>query len=181
MMSSTTEFAKMNGELRRSEMPLLEESEFLTVQEMLARVKQIRERALVLESVPNSGYHDEDRNPARPEKYLAPQRNGWPRLSENLVNFYAEYDIIFVGPDAEKALAALYEWCDLNKNRDPWELSQNGTEAKMVRMIPKLKLSKNDCVPVLSLRRELWNDFLYVLHKMKVGLTGTPFEAQHGS
>jgi hypothetical protein len=184
-VNSLTEIASLNGRSSAfipHDSTLPPEADVLTIAEMQARVTALRERALILESVPGSGYHDDDHDFIHPGKFRCPQKNGWPRFSDNLVSFFGEDAIVFIGDHAHSAFAALVAWHADNRNREPWDLATNGTELKMVRYIPKLAIAYDSSVPVLSLRRDRWNDYLYVLHKMKVGLTGTPLtRSPHGS
>lgn len=140
--------------------------------ELLARAEALKARNRLLVTVPGSGYHDDDRNPTRPHLFAAQQHYGLKPVSENLVVFFGEYDVTFVGDDAHAALAALRGWYDQNEIRDPWEMQ--GTEMKMLRHVPRLAIADAGGVPVLTLRRELWNDYLWVLEKMKISLTGNP-------
>lgn len=176
-VNTLTEIASLNGRSTAvipHDSTLPPETENLSLAEMQTRVAQLRERAIVLESVPGSGYHDDDHDFVRPDKFRCPQKNGWPRFSDNLVTFYGEDAIVLIGDHAHKALAALQSWHADNASREPWDLATNGTELKMVRYIPKLAIVQDSGISTLTLRRDRWNDYLYVLQKMKVGLTGTP-------
>lgn len=178
--NSIAEFAAVNG---RAEMPPVAHDvpfsippadEFVPppAADLLHRAEAVRAENAVLCRVPNSGFHENDRYPARPDKFMAPQHYGYPPISQNLVPFYGDDDIRFVGPDAPAALATLQSWHAANCTRDVMELAAHGTELKMVRYIPHLRLTDDGGVPVLILRRDRWNDYLYVLEKMKVGMSG---------
>lgn len=147
-------------------------------QELLKRADEIRAKNKVLEGVKGSGFHDDDRNVARPEMFAAPQRNGLPRIGDHLVPFF-DYDnmeqVIFVGPDAEKAMAALKTWYDRPKGD---VVSLPGTDRKlMLKVIPRLKLETVDGLPRLTIWLCDWNDVLQALYAEGIGLSGAPLVA----
>lgn len=150
---------RLNGRVPspRVEYPIQEViADEMTVAEMYEETNRIRTRNQFLATVP---------------EFMAAQKPGSPNIVDHLIYFIGEVDVKFIADDGVKALAALQSWYAENKDRDVMELKDNGTELKMVRYIPKLKLSDNE-IPFLSLRRDIWNDYLYVLLKQKVGLTG---------
>lgn len=163
--------------------------------ELLKRADAIRAQWKKLELTKGSGFHDNDRNPARPELYLAPQREGyragdpepekWPaKMSERLVAFFDHHDferVTLVGPDAERALKALKAYHgklearlkDAEKRgQDPYT-ALTGTERKLRHLIPKLatEADKNG-PPVLKLWLSEWNDYLAALYAEGLGVNG---------
>lgn len=146
--------------------------------ELVRRADAIREQAKLLESVPGSGLHDSDRNPARSDLFLAPQKNGLPRKSEHLVFFTDSpgEEIVFAGTDAERAAAALRAWAKKIAKLDP--VSLTGTERKLLtRIVPRLATTTaGDGVPLLRVRLDQWNDVLFALYAEGAGLSGAPLE-----
>jgi hypothetical protein len=138
------------------------------------RANALRAKAALLESVPGSGLHDSDRNPARPDLYLAPQRNGLPRASEAVVYFtdYPGEEVLFAPGDAARALDALRAWEAAAKKLDPMGLT--GTERKLLtRILPRLAAGADG---LLRVRLDQWNDVIHALHERGVGLAGLPLE-----
>ncbi len=146
--------------------------------DLVKRANAVRAEFKKLESVAGSGYHDNDRNPARNDLFLAPQKNGLPRASESLVAFFDHDDmetVEFVGPDAQKADAALKNWLQKNSKGDP--SNRPGTERKLIlRTLPRLKLEQVDGQPRLSIWLTDWNDVLYALQAEGVAVAGLPLE-----
>lgn len=141
-------------------------------QDLIKRADELRSRFKVLESVKNSGYHDEDRDHVRTDRHIAPQKNGFPPASQHLVMFtdYIEENVHFAGRDAEKVMACLKEWESENKGLDFF--SATGTDKKLIiRIIPRLKVVDG----VLTIRLSEWNDVLSVLVAKKVGLQGRAY------
>ncbi len=137
-------------------------------QEMLTRAKAVKERNKLLETVPGSGYHDEDKDhkgrPRCPQK--KPNPLGQPgqcfcRVSDNCIPFWDARHVHFVGADAEKVLSALGAWLTRNKTRDLNEMT--GTERALLRIIPPLAVANVDSVPRLSIWKDEWNDVLHAL------------------
>lgn len=142
-------------------------------QELLKRAEELRSRNRLQETVRGSGYHDEDRD--HRGQYLAPQRNGLPRVSEHLIAFYGEYDVLFLGGDAGDAFNRLQAWA-LKHKEDLYDVNCPGSYRKLLKIIPKQKLEERDGVPVLSLRLLEWNDFLLALYEMGLGISGLPLD-----
>ena len=140
--------------------------------EMLRQADEIRARFAVMESVPGSGYHDNDRNPTKNDIKIAPQANGYNKASLNLVPFVGEYEVVFVGEDADKALEILRKW--VATRLDP-ETGLTQKEAKMRAAINKLHVRDVVEVPRLILRKPLWNDYMWILDTMGQGLSSLPF------
>lgn len=143
---------------------------------LLKRANDHRAHFKNLEGVKGSGFHDDDRNPARNDLFLAPQKNGEVRMSERLVHFtdHEEEDQCFVGPDAEKAFAALQAW---RKKCDGSNPNLPGTDRKLFhKIIPKLAIENVDGVPRLCVWLCDWNDVVHALHAEGVGLLGLPLE-----
>jgi hypothetical protein len=145
-------------------------------QDLLKRAEAIKARNKVLESVPGSGYHDNDKDHLG--RFCAPQRNGLPRISEHIVPFYGERDVHFVGPDAERAITALQTWYDARKTTDAAVFSSyTGTDRKLLVIIPKVAVREVDGLPRLTFWKDEWNDFLHALYSQGIGLSGAPLEA----
>lgn len=144
------------------------------VADLISRANAIRERARTLEAVPGSGLHDTDRNPTRPEMFAAPQKNGLPRQSEHLVFFLdlAGEEMLFAGPDADRALTALKAWEVRTKRQDP--LTLTGTERKLLaRVLPRLAPAADG---TLRVRADSWNDVLHALYAEGLGVSGAPLD-----
>lgn len=146
--------------------------------QLVERANAIRAKAKLLESVKGSGLHDDDRNPARSDLYLAPQRNGLPRQSEHVV-FFSDFpgeEVIFAGEDAKRAAAALAAWRAKTEKIDPMQLT--GSERKLlVRILPRLVLAPGEGgIPLLRVRLDTWNDVLMALYAEGVGLSGAVLE-----
>lgn len=140
---------------------------------LVTRADAVRARFKVLESVPGSGWHDNDRDHGRTSQLVAPQHNGFPRASEFLVCFTDpdEEQVHFAGADAEKAIAVFQHWLTANKRLDLTNCT--GQERKLfLKLIPKLKIVNG----LLSIWLSDWNDLHYVLEEARVGLHGLPFE-----
>lgn len=145
-------------------------------QELLQRADAIRARNKVLESVPGSGYHENDKDHLG--RLCAPHRRGLQRISDHVVPFYGERDIHFVGSDAGRVLAALQAWYDGHKTTDAATFSSyTGTDRKLLTIIPKLAAREVGGLPRLTLWKDEWNDFLHALHSQGIGLSGAPMEA----
>lgn len=144
--------------------------------ELLDRADAIRARNKVLESVPGSGYHENDKDHLG--RYCAPHRRGLPRISDHVVAFYGERTVEFVGPDAERTYAAIRAWHDEHKTIDAAIFaSYTGTDRTLLAAIPKLAVRQVDGVPHLVLWKDLWNDFLHALYSQGIGLSGAPLES----
>jgi hypothetical protein len=163
---------------------------------LVKRADDLRAKYKSLEVVKGSGYHDDDRNPTRPELFLSPQRAGYragdpppaawpPRMSEHLVGFYDHHDfeqVHFAGPDADKALAALKAFHakieakmkEAERTGQDAYASLTGTERKLRHLIPRLAIETEDGVKVLSLWLSDWNDHLHALQSENIGVTGLP-------
>jgi hypothetical protein len=152
--------------------------------ELAKRADELRAKYKVLEGIPGTGHHDNDRNPARADLFAAPQKapdpnrpgHTLPRASEHLVPFYdhdGEEAVHFVGADAEAAHKALSGWAARYKGKDPSGLP--GTERKLIlRIVPRLAVGAADGLPRLTVRLADWNDVVYALYQMGVGLSGQP-------
>jgi hypothetical protein len=143
--------------------------------DLLRRAEAHREHNRKLEQTKGSGYHDDDGiRPTEHGRYLAPQRNGKPRISDHLFHFTGDYDVTFVGPCAAAALAALQAHAAQFADVDPFTL--DGNDRKLLRLVPKLRIADVDGVPTLRLPRGEWNAFLHGLLSQGVGLSGAPLE-----
>lgn len=141
--------------------------------ELACRADAIRARFRLLEGVRGSGWHDDDRNPTVPEKYLAPQRNGRSLASDNIVYFDDEFSIVIAGNDVQRVLLAT------SAHREAliamgWE-NLSVDQLRVVKRIPSFKASSNgDNVPLLVVPRQLWNLLLQVLEAQCIGVSGAP-------
>lgn len=137
-----------------------------------ARANALRDRYKVLEGVPGSGYHDNDRNLARTDLFLAPQKNGLQKCSEQLV-FFTDFDdeiVYFVGDDADKAMDLIQKWFESAKKEDI--ASAPGTTRKLfLKTVPKLSVKDG----VLAIWLCDWNDVASIFEEAKVGFMGLPF------
>lgn len=141
-------------------------------EELSKRADALRARFKVLEGVPGSGYHDGDRNQARNDLYLAPQKNGLSKASEHLVCFTDQDEemVYFAGSDADKAWELVTAWYNAVKSTD---LSNApGTVRKLaLRTVPRLSVKDG----ILAVKLCDWNDVHWILEEAKVGLHGQPF------
>ncbi len=147
------------------------------------RADTIRAHFKMLEGVKGSGHHDDDRNPANPNLFAAPQKNGLPRASDHLVPFFDHYDleqVTFAGTDATRALAALQAHhakieaklkAAEKQGQDPWSAIV-GTERKLRHLVPKLSLETVGGGSVLKLWLCDWNDYIAALYAEGLGLSG---------
>lgn len=141
--------------------------------ELLARAQAHRKHNKTMESIRGSGFHDADRDWRGVEN--SPQKQGLPRIGEHLIFFTDEYEMLFVGPDADAAVDALAKYLARHKQRSPLDLT--GTESKLVyKYLPRLSLTKEDGVNCLRVRRGEWNDVLHALIEMGKGVSGAPLE-----
>ncbi len=142
------------------------------------RADALRAEYKAKEAMKGTGYHDDDRNPTRNELFLAPQKNGLPRMSDHVVGFFdhnGDEVVEFVGADAEKAFAALKSWAQKNGKGDV--ASKPGTErVLLMRIIPRLALEQVDGLPRLSIWLCDWNDVLHALQQEGIGVAGLPLE-----
>lgn len=127
------------------------------------------------------GYHDTDvdlsqkHQDHRLQRKVAPQMNGLPKASESAVYFHDHEDleqIHFVGPDADRVFKALQAWLGKPKGKLH---SMTGTLLKLTtEIVPKMKLENHDGTPWLTFWLCDWNDVVYALNEMKVGICGAP-------
>lgn len=141
--------------------------------EWLKRIDEVRQRARILESVPGSGFHDNDRNSITGE-YCSPQRKGKCRLSENPVAFHDERDVHFIGEDAERVAKAIEEYAKkiAALPMDSLEGSQRQILARVKAR--RLRIHEVDGAPRLTLWMQEWNDWLYAIEECGIGITGLP-------
>lgn len=150
--------------------------------ELAARAEALRAQYKNYESVPGSAYHDDTRNPSRPDLYLAPHRNKdargnyLPRVSDHLVAFYDHDDreeVHFAGPDATRALDALQAYHAALAKRSA--APATGTDLRLLlRIVPRLKLEDVQGTPRLTVRLGDWNDVLHALGVQGLGVSGAP-------
>jgi len=98
-----------------------------------------------------------------------------PPITEHIVPFVGEREVKFVGPCAEKALAALKSWNEAfgPKSPEDWQ-HMTGSHRKLCSCIPQLTIEPVDGVPTLKLWKDTWNDYILALYQMGVGLSGLP-------
>ena len=147
---------------------------------MLFVADQIREKALNMEKYPGTGFHDNDRNPTRPDIFVAQQKQlvensdkFFCKRSEDLVFFQGEYDVALVGDDCTKALDVLQQWASKINSLPPEAVSPKAH--KMRKCMAKLKITEVDGIARLIFRRPLWMDYVSIFYEMGQGVTGQPF------
>lgn len=133
----------------------------------------IRSKYAILEDIPGSGFHDNDRNHVNQTLFTAPQKNGLCRASENLVYFTDrdEEVVYFFGSDAERAYELILKWTDSFKRVNM--ANAPGTARNLyLRLIPKVSVKDG----VLAIWLCDWNDFHWLLvDEMRVGMTGNEY------
>jgi hypothetical protein len=141
------------------------------------RAAAVKARNKVLESVPGSGFHDNDRDAygklAAPHMRHLPGGMGdgdrpLPRISAHAVAFMGKRDIIFNGPCAQQVLDALHRYHAKYSKLSPRDLT--GTEIKMVDVISTYTIEDDR----LLVYREDWNDVLHALDESGVGVSCVP-------
>jgi hypothetical protein len=154
---------------------------------LLERANAHRAGFKVKESVPGSGHHDNDRNPTRPDLFVAPHRKPHPtqpgqffgtKCSEQLVAFFdhsADEEVHFVGPDADKALACVKAWLAKNAKGD-LSNAPGTVRALAMRIAPKLAVRTVDGQPRLTVRLSAWNDVLHAIQAEGQDVLGLPLE-----
>jgi hypothetical protein len=150
----------------------------VTFADLLKRAEAHKAHNRKLEQTPGSGHHDRDTDPTNRARLIAPQHNGLPPVSAHLIAYFDhEYDeaVYMVGPDAPAALDALQVWCKKNTPKNVHD-PMPGTHRKILKHVPRLQVETRDGVPVLKMWLSEWNDFLYALEAMGLGVTGAPFE-----
>lgn len=141
------------------------------------RAVALRERFKTLESVRGSGYHDADTSPVDGKTLIAPQKNGLPKASEQLVFFCDSIEECnwFVGDDAKTAFKILRDWLERSHRTDL--TTATGTVRKLaLKLIPRLKLQEIEGVAALMIWHSDWNDFHMVFDEAACGLQGRAFE-----
>jgi hypothetical protein len=143
------------------------------------RAEAVRARNKILESVPGSGFHDNDRDAhnrlAAPHMQhlpggMAEGQPPLPRISTNLVAFDDRRQFILAGEDAVKALAALQTYHE--------RIAQirinllTGSQAKLREEIPCLEIEDGKLV----LWRDTWNDYLHAFDEQGVGISCLPLK-----
>ena len=118
-----------------------------SLMDLSERAEAIRARNRILESVPGSGFHDNDRDAHN--RLAAPHRRHevggmaegsapLPRISEHLVAFMGRRTATFAGADAERALEGLRGYVrglDGMRHRD-----LTGTQQKLLDEVPPLEI-----------------------------------------
>ena len=148
------------------------------------RAEQLRVRNRILESVPGSGYHDNDRDAhnrlAAPHMQhlpggMAEGQRPLPRISARLVAFDDRRHFTLVGDDAVKAIAALHAYHARIATIRIADLK--GTEIKLLEEIPQLAIEDDQLV----LWRDTWNDYLHAFDEQGVGITCLPLAEANGA
>ena len=148
------------------------------------RAEQLRMRNRILESVPGSGYHDNDRDAhnrlAAPHMQhlpggMAEGQRPLPRISARLVVFDSRRQFTLVGDDAVKALKALHTYHARIAAIRIADLK--GTEIKLLEEIPQLAIQDDRLV----LWRDTWNDYLHAFDEEGVGVSCLPMEESNGA
>jgi len=140
---------------------------------LLKRADETRTRNRVLETIPGSGHHDNDRDWRGTPN--SPQARGLPRVSEHIIVFISPDEYVFVGIDAERADEALQKY---HANLTAVITSADvlidlpGTDRKLFKVLPKRRASKAGETSLLVIPATLWNDILVALYEMKIGVTG---------
>lgn len=143
------------------------------------RAKAMKERNKLMESVPGSGFHDNDRDAygklAAPHMRHLPggMMDGGrplPRISDHAIAFMDRRDVKFSGPCAEQVLKALKSYRERYAKAPASELT--GTTIKLVGLIPTLGIKDDQ----LLIFREDWNDVLHALDETGVGVSCAPME-----
>ena len=139
------------------------------VRELCARAQRIRDFYAMLERVPGSGHHENDRNPTQPALFMAPSRNGLCPASQNLVAFSSRTGNLFVGADAARVWQMLAAARDRIKAKNPIEMDDH--DQHLLAAVPDLEVVSNDQV-----RLDLgeWNCYLTEFHRAGVGVFVVP-------
>lgn len=149
-------------------------------QELEVVANQFREEARNREKYPGTGYHVDDRNPTKPDIYLAQQRRPtegssvkfFCKASENVTAFTGEFDVVFIGEDSEKVLKTLKEWAEETSRSNPEDITLK--QRKMLKYISRISLTTKDEIPRLILRKALWADYIHILSLQGQGVFGYP-------
>ena len=155
----------------------------LDVQRLCERAAELRMRHKVLETVPGSGFHDNDRDAHN--RLAAPHRRHLvggmsegskplPRLSDHLICFDGDRELIFAGQDAVKAQTCLTQYLQELRGRNLLDLS--GSERRMLIEIPKMLFIESVKPPLLRLWHDTWNDYLFAFEAQGVGISCLPLE-----
>ena len=149
-------------------------------QDMQLVADQIRDEARNKEKYRGTGFHDDDRNPTKPDIFIAQQRKlienstdkYFCKASENVVAFTGEFDVVFVGEDAEKVLQCCRKWSDSLKDYREEDITEK--QRKFRRYISKMEVTSKDSQVRLTLRKALWNDYAHILYSQGQGIFGQP-------
>ena len=120
----------------------------MNTEKLWSRAKTLIDRNTIVESVPGSGFHDNDvimGKPSAPQKRIDPNdktgRRYLPRISEHCVAFYGERQVVFVGEHAVRVHEALKQYRENYKTAEAETFaSYTGTQRKLLVEIPKLKV-----------------------------------------
>ena len=149
---------------------------------LVERADALRARNRILESVPGSGFHDNDRDAHN--RLAAPHRRHEvggmsegsrpvPRISENVVCFLTARQGFFAGTDAARVFTALQAYHArqvLKRYRD-----LTGTEIKLLEEIPLLAIDCENLNDNLMVWLDTWNDYLHALDEQGIVVSCLPF------
>ena len=149
-------------------------------QEMQKVADQLREDSRQKEKYLGTGFHDNDRNPTKPDIFVAQQRKlienspdkFFCKASENVVAFTGEFDVVFVGEDAEKVLKCCRQWAESLEDYREEDITEK--QRKFKRYISKMEVTTKDGEVRLTLRKALWNDYAHILYSQGQGIFGQP-------
>ena len=147
------------------------------MQTFAERADALRARNRILESVPGSGFHDNDRDAHN--RLAAPHRRHEvggmsegsrpvPRISENVVCFITARQGFFAGPDAARVFTALQAYHSRQVNKRYRDLT--GTEIKLLEEIPLLAIDDDKLMVWL----DTWNDYLHALDEQGIVVSCLP-------
>lgn len=147
------------------------------------RANEVRSRNKILESVPGSGFHDNDRDAHN--RLCSPQSRHLPggcaegqpplhRISLNVVAFVDERGrkIRFFGDDAIRVKEAIDDYMAALASRSP--MTYTGTERKL--SAEAIHVVVNPQTGELEIWMDTWNDFLHVFDSRFLGVSCLPHD-----
>lgn len=153
------------------------------VTKFIKRADEVRTRNKVLESVPGSGFHDNDRDAHN--RLCAPQTRHLPggcaegqpplrRISMNVVAFVDDKGrkIRFFGNDAIQVKQAIDDYLADLALRSP--MSYTGTERKLTA--EAIHVVVNPLTGELEIWMDTWNDFLHIFDSCSLGVSCLPHD-----
>lgn len=155
------------------------------IERFIDRANQVRARNKVLESVPGSGFHDNDRDAHN--RLCAPHTRHLPggcaegqqpigRISNNIVAFIDDRGrkMRFFGEDARIVKNLVEEYIAKLADRSP--LTYTGTERKLAD--EAFHIIVNPETGELEIWMDTWNDFLHIFDTSGVGVSSLPIKEQ---